>query len=443
MDLPRHYLLHQHASITSAVEEELETQGPLKAYKKMKEDKLLRQDPRQEATILELQHLYEEFRKLHPSKSSRGLGLTLVEAHQPTRKGGFWSSLFNSEGNDPSFVTKPTEVKGMYMFGGVGVGKTFLMDLFVSTCPPTFKLQRTHFHDFMLDVHYRLRRHSGTSDPLTAVGDDIMKETRLLCLDELFVTDVADAMILHRLFDRLWDRGLTLIATSNRAPDSLYEGGLQRALFLPFIERLKKECIIHDMASPVDYRRLASHRSGLYFVSPSREEDLWDRFVELTNQNPIKALKIEVAMGRFIELPKVGGCIAYFTFQELCGRPLGAADYIAVAIAKHTVAISGIPIFTASTRSEAYRFVILIDVFYEHKVRLLCSAEAMPSQLFEHVKSNSDAKASSGDQELLVDDNLGFTKDRTISRLIEMQSREYLKMHAKEWAPELLLALSE
>lgn len=300
----------------------------------------------------------------------------------------------------------------------------------------------------MLDIHAALRHHQATADPLALVADDVASHTRVLCLDEFFVNDVADAMILHRLFARLWDRRLVLVATSNRHPDALYEGGLQRDLFLPFIRRLKEECVIHDMESPVDYRQLAQHRSGLYFVGADAGEDLYERFVELTNGQPIAPVSIEVAMGRHLLLPRVGGCVAFFNFEDLCDRPLGAADFIALANAKHTLALSGIPIFTGTTRAAAYRFVTLIDVLYEHRVRLVCSAEGFPSELFSNVLTNLEAKEAASREShvpdmVVVDDNLGFSKDRTVSRLTEMQSTEYLTAHAQAHAPELLLALKE
>lgn len=380
--------------------------GPLLAYQEGREEGLLRKDDRQEATAIELQRLYDELLQIYPPtiKHRRSSGLTLLEAAPQTLTGEeeeagkrpWWTTLFgstlvNAGGTSPEdaapVAAKP-KVKGIYMFGGVGCGKTLLMDLFVATSPSQFKLQRIHFHDFMLDVHSRLRAHKSTPDPLSKVADDLMDSIRVMCLDELFVTDVADAMILHRLFARLWQRGLILVATSNRAPDALYEGGLQRALFLPFIEQLKQSCVVHDMASPVDYRKLAQHKEGLYFIGQrDAAEALGDRFLQLSNNHPIERMVIEVALGRKLELPKVGGCIAYFDFDELCNKPLGAADYIALAHAKHSVAVNGIPIFTASTKSAAYRFVTLIDVLYEHKIRLLCSAEASPMELFKHVKA--------------------------------------------------------
>lgn len=387
--------------------------GPLTAYREGLEEGLLRRDSRQESTILELQRLYEDLLAVYPSRSSRGKsGLTLLDAahsaavaESDSGKRPWWRTLFGSNKDDYSYFNDENNetvdpiVRGLYMYGGVGCGKTMLMDLFVASAPKQFQLERTHFHDFMLDVHSRLRMHQSTQDPLALVADQLVAKTRVLCLDELFVTDIADAMILHRLFDRLWDKGLVLVATSNRAPDALYEGGLQRALFMPFIARLKRACRIHDMASPTDYRRLAQHRSGLYFTSSHREHELWDRFIELTNNREVGPEWVEVAMGRQLELPRVGGCIAFFTFDELCNKPLGAADYIALANAKHTVAIGGIPVFTGGNRSAAYRFVTLIDVLYEHRVRVLCSAEAAPAALFANIKPHAEANAEldSGD----------------------------------------------
>ncbi|KAL4448617.1 hypothetical protein ABPG75_005836 [Micractinium tetrahymenae] len=439
-------------------------EGPIAAYKEVRLKGMFRKDERQELTISRIQQVYEQLKaRLGGEQSLRkGRGLTLVEAApaaKPSGGGGWFSGLFGGgRGREESTATAAVgaaPVQGLYMYGGVGVGKTMLMDLLAKNAPGYFQLERTHFHDFMIEVHQRLRHFASQPDPLTHVADEIVDETKVLCLDEFFVTDVADAMILHRLFGRLWDRGLTLVATSNRHPDALYEGGLQRNLFLPFIQRLKEQCLVHDMESQTDYRKLAQHHRGLYFVTPSREEDLYERFMELTNGQPVRKEWVDVAMGRQLELPRAGGCVALFTFDELCNRPLGAADYIALANAKHTLALSGVPVFTAANRQAGYRFVTLVDVLYEHRVRFLCSAEALPFELFENIQTNAEARAaaaSSGvigragansSSSIVVDDNLGFAKDRTISRLTEMQSEEYLRAHAKAHAPELLLALKD
>lgn len=272
----------------------------------------------------------------------------------------------------------------------------------------------------------------------------------------VFVTDrqVADAAILNRLFSRLWDRGLILVATSNRAPDKLYEGGLQRNLFLPFIAKLKVECEPHDMQSPTDYRKLATSQRGAYFVAPpfdlaavaKRDEELKEEFTDLSDGATLTKATIKVMMGRSLECPMVAGKSAMFAFDDLCGKPVAAADYLAIASNFHTVALSGVPAFKASNRSTGYRFVQLIDVFYEHKIRLLISAEALPIDLFAEIVTQQEAhdkphKLKSPD--VIVDDNLGFAKDRTISRLTEMQSLEYQLQHAQQHAPENLLALEE
>eukprot|EP00887_Chlorella_sp_A99_P004178 scaffold23.g4178.t1 len=435
-------------------------------------DPFLNSDPRQEATITELQRVYEDLQERQEATSPRAAsGLTLLDAAPKAAGSGrsWFSGLFGGGGGAAAESTAAAgaanSVRGLYMYGGVGVGKTFLMDLLANN-PPDVELQRTHFHDFMIDVHTKLRHYQKLPDPLQYVADEIAERALLLCLDELFVTDVADAMILHRLFARLWARGLVLVATSNRHPDALYENGLQasapslhaatdlclrrpwrgRNLFMPFIHRLKEACVVHDMESQTDYRRLARHHKGLYFVTLDRDQLLWERFVELANNQPIKKAYAAVAMGRQLEMPRTGGCIAYFKFGELCDRPLAAADYIALANDRHSVALEGVPVFTGASRAAAYRFVTLVDVLYEHRIRFLCSAQAMPFELFENIKTQQQAAEdrargrSSPDE--IVDDNLGFAKDRCVSRLTEMQSAEYLRAHAKAHAPELLLALA-
>jgi len=331
-------------------------------------------------------------------------------------------------------------------------------------------MERIHFHDFMLEVHELLQEHREVQDPLAAVAKDFVSKSKLLCLDELFVNDIADATILHRLFDQLWANGVTLVATSNRHPDNLYEGGLQRQLFLPFIDSLKEKCVFHNMDSVIDYRKLAHHATGLYFTSENREQELQDRFLELTNKNHIHPETVQVEMGRQLTLSKVGGCIAFASFNELCDMPLGAADYMAIAKSKHSLALSSIPKFDSASKTAAYRFVTLIDILYENKIRLLCSAEASPDDLFSNVETYVGSKAKNDKENnsdmashfcfalsssiricillsfflmQIVDDNLGFVKDRTVSRLIEMQSNEYLIAHAVTHAPELLLALKE
>lgn len=383
------------------------------------------------------------------------------------------------------------------MFGGVGCGKTMLMDAFAESCPREFAVRRAHYHDFMLDVHSRLRLFKGERDPLARVADAVAAQCRVLCLDELFVTDVADAMILGRLFGRLWDDGLVLVATSNRAPTSLYEGGLQRQLFLPFIERLQRRCVVHDMASGVDYRRLAHHARGTYFIAPDRDAALAEAFARAAIEEDKAArdaravaaaaatrgggpsaaalpsssdppalgspspVDIPVAMGRLLHVPRAAGRACLFHFDELCGQPVAAADYLALAERFDAVALQGIPVFTGSNVASGHRFVTLVDILYENRTRLLASAEAPPFALFENVVTRAEAReraqrrqkerelggggfgdngsssssSSSSEQQQqqqqneVVDESLGFAKDRAVSRLTEMQSAEYASAH--------------
>ena len=334
----------------------------------------------------------------------------------------------------------------------------------------------------MLDVHARLRARSRVADPLRAVAADLAPTAAsgpsVLCLDELFVHDVADAAILSRLFACLWgERKLVLVATSNRAPDKLYENGLQRALFLPFIASLKQRCVAHDMESAVDYRKLAHAHRGLWFAMPDwpdPDKELGERFrevvaapgchsggetgkmrgsgvvsggSEMATPPPPAPRSVPVMMGRELRVPLAGGSAAYFPFGDLCGKPLGSADFIALCENFHTLALADVPLFSNDNSAAAARFVALVDTAYDHRVRLFASARGQPADLFAKVLSQAEAKEASKSLSLpadaLVDDNLAFSKERTISRLIEMQSLSYLMDHARLHAPVLLPALEE
>ncbi|KAF5836723.1 AFG1-like ATPase-domain-containing protein [Dunaliella salina] len=238
------------------------------------------------------------------------------------------------------------------------------------------------------------------------------------------------------------------VATSNRPPDKLYEGGLQRSLFMPFIDRLKDECQEHNMESKVDYRRLAHSQRGLYFSPLSWDKNLREEFGRIAEDNGVEAAPetVQVAMGRHLDVALSAGKACMFTFDDLCGKPVAAADYIALTEHYHTLALSGVPKFNTSNVPQAYRFVTLIDVLYEHRVRVLISAEAFPFDLFDNIVTQAQAATNPSlkeRQDTVVDDNLGFAKDRTISRLTEMQSLEYLLVHAQRHSPESMLALQE
>jgi len=430
--------------------------GPFAAFKTGRMSGIYRRDPRQEAVVLKLQELHERLDGLTPFRGIDS-GLTVVDNIRET--GGIqgkstWFSGIVKMMNDKrlngsatrarsSKPRKNGDVKGLYLYGGVGVGKTMLMDMFVASRPPAVKVMRSHFHDFMLGIHKKLREQSQRQDPLGFVADSISTDASVLALDELFVTDVADAMIINRLFRTLWDNGMVLIATSNRKPDDLYLGGLQRDLFLPFIENLKNTCIVHDMESEIDYRKLARYNKGTYFIGDTRNRCLNQAFEQKTIGHTKKRNSlISLQMRRTLHVPLSAGRHCYFTFEELCGKPVGSADYLGLCRNFHTIFIQDIPCINAANKSAAYRLVTLIDILYDNRVRVLCSAEGDVHQLFAHVISHADSYGKDGES-WVVDDNLSFAKERTISRLTEMESMEYLVEHANRHAPELLLALAE
>ncbi|KAH8957002.1 hypothetical protein BDL97_07G070100 [Sphagnum fallax] len=385
-------------------------------------------DKFQESTVNALQDLYDE---LWRKSDDIGLDsrLPVPQSYSRSAGGWLWQRLMRR--------SSPASPRGLYMYGGVGTGKTMLMDMFYEQLPKTWRKRRIHFHDFMINIHTRLQRSRGMTDPLEVVAEDIVEESILLCIDEFMVTDVADALILNRLFDHLFKQGLVLVSTSNRAPDQLYEGGLQRDLFLPFIARLKDRCVIHKIDSATDYRKLAAAVAGHYFTGPGASELLQMKFQSLIQDEKAVPTTVEVVMGRRLKVPLSAAGCAFFQFHELCDMPLGAADYIGLFQSFHTLALDGVPVFGSHNRSSAYRFVTLVDVMYEHRARFLCSAEAPALELFAKVVTIRDAprrknsRSSHSDQaDLLVDNELGFAKDRTCSRLTEMQGAEYLEDHA-------------
>lgn len=310
---------------------------------------------------------------------------------------------------------KPPTPKGVYLWGGVGRGKSMLMDLFFDRLKINRK-RRVHFHEFMLEVHDRLRmaRMAETGDPIPPTVAAIAEETRCLAFDEMVVNNSADAMILSRLFTGLLDAGVTVVTTSNRSPSDLYKDGLNREHFLPFVATIERRLDVIALNGPTDYRmeRLTGVKTWHVPNGPEATAALRQAFFQLTDYPPedalhVPAADIDLGGGRALHVPKSLKGVAVFSFKKLCGEARGASDYLAVARRYHTVFMVGIPVLGPDKRNEAARFVTLIDTLYEHKVKLIATADAEPADLYP----NGDGK---------------FEFERTISRLTEMQSVAYL-----------------
>jgi cell division protein ZapE len=309
-----------------------------------------------------------------------------------TNNAGFLQRLFG----------KIEQAQGVYLWGGVGRGKSMLMDLAFDNIPVAPK-RRAHFHAFMLEVHQRLReaRKSEEGDPVIKVAEQIAEEVKFLAFDEMMVTNSADAMIMSRLFTALVEEGVAIVTTSNRPPRDLYKDGLNRELFLPFIGLIETKMEVMPLNGPVDYRldRMRGLDTWLVPNGPESTAKLSAAF--------FPSEELDVGGGRMLHVPKSLKGVAVFSFKRLCGEARGASDYLAIARRFHTVIIVGIPVLSREMRNEAARLVTLIDALYEHRVKLLAAADAEPADLYP-----------SGDGR--------FEFDRTVSRLEEMQSADYL-----------------
>lgn len=332
-----------------------------------------------------------------------------LEAWRPLRSvwQSFWSIGRNRLANEPP--------RGLYIHGAVGRGKTMLMDLFHETVRFAPR-RRVHFHAFMAEVHERIARGRATTegDPIPFVAAEIAGEAPLLCFDEFHVTDIADAMVLGRLFKGLFEHGVVIVVTSNAPPDRLYWNGLNRQLFLPFVALLTERLDVVELNSTKDFRleKLAGRR--LYFspADATAKAALDEHWQRLTGGHASQPLKIEV-LGRQLEAPQTAMGVARFSFDELCARPLGPADYLAFAQTFHTLVMDGIPVLTPDRRNEARRLISLVDTLYDRGVCLIASAAAEPHALYP-----------TGDGADLF--------ERTASRLMEMRSEAYLRSRARE-----------
>lgn len=295
----------------------------------------------------------------------------------------------------------PEGPMGCYLWGGVGRGKSMLMDLFHEASPVPSR--RVHFHAFMQEVHEGLfaARKTGVDDALTPVAEAIIAETRVLCFDEMQITDITDAMIVGRLFQKLFAAGVRVVTTSNRVPDDLYKDGLNRALFLPFIGLIQEKMIVHELVAARDYRQDRLADEQVYFVGGGALDDVWTRLTDGRSEGLTLRVK-----GRDVRLDDYASGVARASFDQLCGRPLGAGDYLALAQAVRVLILTDVPRLSRAQNNEAKRFVTLIDALYEARVRLVVSAAAEPEDLYE---------AGAG----------RFEFDRTASRLREMQSADW------------------
>lgn len=336
-----------------------------------------------------------------------------LASYSPPRRSGSLGKLFASKPNKQSGSTLP----GLYIWGAVGRGKTMLMDLFFARVPIARK-RRVHFHAFMADTHARvhayrrLARPTGSEDPIVLVADEIAAEATLLCFDEFSVTDIVDAMILGRLFAALFERGVVIVATSNVAPERLYEDGLNRALFLPFIDLIEARMDVVKLEARTDFRLEKLQGTIVYHIPANAKAAaaLTATFEALTGAPQGEPLDLEI-LGRKLRVPQARANVARFSYADLCKQALGATDFLAIARAFHTVILDGIEVIPAARRDEAKRFITLIDTLYDRHVKLIASAEAEPADLYP---------AGLGRE--------GFEFHRTVSRLVEMRSMAYLAL---------------
>ncbi len=362
--------------------------GPLQRYLKGVDRGEYQRDDSQEVALRLLQKLFDE-----------------ISASVDQPPSGFLARLIGKKGNPPL-------VRGLYFWGGVGRGKTFLMDLFYEELPIKQK-KRLHFHRFMREVHRKLNDFQGESNPLKKVAASFAGQARVICFDEFFVSDITDAMLLAGLLDEMFKLGVTLVATSNVEPDHLYENGLQRRKFLPAIELLNTHTLVHNMDGGLDYRLRALESAEIYHfpLDDAAETGLQAAFRSISPDEGRAAVVLPIE-GRDIATRRCGDGVAWFEFAALCDGPRSQNDYIELARLFQTVLIGNVPRFGEQKEDQARRFISLVDEFYDRSVKLILSAESPILELYHGRR-------------------LAFEFQRTESRLQEMQSKEYLSRQHK------------
>jgi len=342
--------------------------------------------------------------------------LQALYEQQPSRKKGFFNRFFSRRGQAGDFI------KGLYVYGEVGRGKTMLLDMFFS-CLPEGGKRRVHFNEFMNDVHDRIEAHRQVPDRDRRRQDNLFpdlaaalaEEAHILCFDEFTVTDIADAMILARLFTALFREGMVLVATSNVAPDDLYKDGLNHQLFLPFIHTLKQHVDVVNLDASTDYRLEKAGRQPVYMTPAGGRSDEHMDAAWASVTNGVKGEAAEfMVRGHKVIVPCATGSIARFDFADLCCKPLSAFDYMELSVCYRTFFIDHVPVLDDTLRNETKRFILLIDTLYDHRARLFMSAVTRPDKLYQGRMKTTET----------------FEFERTVSRLFEMQSEDYLR----DWA---------
>lgn len=330
-----------------------------------------------------------------------------------------YEDLLGLERLEASFIrllARKRVVKGLYIWGGVGRGKSFLMDSFF-TCAPVTRKRRIHFHRFMQEIHHELNAKQGQAEPLAAVARSIAGGTRLLCLDEFHITDITDAMLMRRLLEGLFEQGVVIVTTSNFEPDALYLHGLQRNQFVPAIELIKQNLEVVNVDNGTDYRLRELEKAGVYHTEADADARLEQAFKSIARHESDGSRTLEIE-GRPVRARQHARDVAWFDFPELCDGPRAKADYIELARRYHTVLLSGVPRFRANDADKLRRFVWLVDEFYDRRVKLILAAAAPAEELIEDSGTGDRFQA-----------NLNVSlRERLTSRLTEMQARDYLSL---------------